>query len=421
MKVLLISLFHPELVRGGAQQVCYELFQGLNETAGVEPILLATVDPTFTAFYKSGARITGFDGRDGEHLFLSRDYDYWWHKTSDTVLRESFAEFLDLVQPDVVHFHHFLLLGLDMLTLTRRTLPNAKIILTFHEFLAICNANGQMVRTTDRSLCDRASSVRCHQCFPERRPEEFFMRNLWVKSHLRAVDVFTTPSRFMIEHYVTFGLERASLVQVPNGQADYAKAYAPPPAPETRNRFGFFGQFVDNKGLAVLLDAVDLLREEGFDDFFVEVNGDNIAYASEERRTAFEAFFAKEAARPAAERRVQLNGSYQAEQIGERMARIDWCVVPSTWWEIFGMVISEAWMFKKPVIASNVGGPAERITHEVDGLLFSMGDPRALALLMKRACLEVGLWERLSAGVEAPLSRSAMTQMYLEVYSRPRL
>ena len=29
MKVLLVSLFHPELVRGGAQQICYELFEGL--------------------------------------------------------------------------------------------------------------------------------------------------------------------------------------------------------------------------------------------------------------------------------------------------------------------------------------------------------------------------------------------------------
>jgi hypothetical protein len=29
MKVLLISVYHPELVRGGAQQICYELFKGL--------------------------------------------------------------------------------------------------------------------------------------------------------------------------------------------------------------------------------------------------------------------------------------------------------------------------------------------------------------------------------------------------------
>src|SRR5437868_2204135 len=36
MKVLLVSLFHPEIVRGGAQQVCYELFQGLKERDGVD-------------------------------------------------------------------------------------------------------------------------------------------------------------------------------------------------------------------------------------------------------------------------------------------------------------------------------------------------------------------------------------------------
>ena len=31
-RVLLISLFHPELMRGGAQQICYELFEGLKAT-----------------------------------------------------------------------------------------------------------------------------------------------------------------------------------------------------------------------------------------------------------------------------------------------------------------------------------------------------------------------------------------------------
>ena len=84
MKVLLVSIFHPELVRGGAQQVCYELFQGLKGRDGIEPVLLAAIDPSMKALYKSGAQITGFDGRDGEFLFLSRDYDYGWHKVSSS-------------------------------------------------------------------------------------------------------------------------------------------------------------------------------------------------------------------------------------------------------------------------------------------------------------------------------------------------
>ena len=36
MKVLLVSIFHPEIVRGGAQQICYELFQGLKERDDIE-------------------------------------------------------------------------------------------------------------------------------------------------------------------------------------------------------------------------------------------------------------------------------------------------------------------------------------------------------------------------------------------------
>jgi glycosyltransferase involved in cell wall biosynthesis len=420
MKVLLVSLFHPELVRGGAQQVCYELFKGLQSREDVEPLMLAAIDPSFTALYKSGARITGFDGRPGEFLFLSREYDYWWHKTSDVSVRESFAEFLELVRPDVVHFHHFLLLGLDLVTLTRRVLPQARIVFTFHEFLAICAADGQMVRKTDRSLCNRASSVRCHQCFPERRPEEFFMREMWVKRHLACVDVFTTPSKFMIEHYVDWGLDREAIVHVANGQVNYAGGFKDRGDDARRNRFGFFGQFVDNKGLHVLIEAAGLLRDEGFVDFTIEVNGDNLRFASEARRREIEAFFTAEQARPPSEQRVRLNGSYHLDQLGERMSRVDWCVVPSVWWEIFGLVISEAWMFGRPVIASDVGGPAERVRDGVDGLHFAVGDARSLADTIRRAATEEGLWRRLSSQITPPAGRARMAEDFLHVYGLSR-
>jgi glycosyltransferase involved in cell wall biosynthesis len=220
----------------------------------------------------------------------------------------------------------------------------------------------------------------------------------------------------MIEHYVNWGLDRSSIVHVTNGQSDYAEGHADPPPRLKRNRFGFFGQLVDNKGLYVILEAVELLRSDGFDDFFVEVNGDNLRFASEARRKEIEAFMKEEAERPIVEQRVRFNGAYQADQIGQRMSRVDWCIVPSVWWEIFCLVISEAWMFKRPVIASNVGGPAERIRHEVDGLHFSVGDARSLADTMLRACAEDGLWERLSSQIVPPPSRSRMVEAFVEVY-----
>jgi glycosyltransferase involved in cell wall biosynthesis len=419
MKVLLISVYHPELLRGGAQQVCYELFNGLKARDNVEPVLLAAVDPSFKSLYKSGAQITGFDGRAGEFLYLSRDYDYLWHKVASYALARSFADFLELIRPDVVHFHHFLLLGIDLLTLTRRVLPNARIVFTFHEFLSICDANGHMLRRFDQSLCSHASPVRCHQCFPDRQPEDFFVREMWFKRHLSVVDAFTVPSRFMIDRYASWGLERTRISHVTNGQPDYSHGRAHTSKRVKRNRFGFFGQLVDSKGVWLLLRAVEQLRAEGFTDFVVELNGDNLNLASEARRTEIEAFLRKENDLPVAERIVVHNGSYSVEQLAQRMARIDWCIVPSVWWEIFGLVISEAWMFKRPVIASNVGGPQERISHDKDGLLFDVADASALAQTMRRACTEKGLWERLVKGIRPPATVDVMVDGFLSVYADP--
>lgn len=418
MKVLLVGVFHPELVRGGAQQVCYELFEGLKQQPHIEPTLLAAIDPSHAALYKSGARITGFDGREGEFLFLGHDYDYWWHKCSDPRMIGAYVEFLEIVQPDLIHFHHFLLLGLDLIAVTRRVMPNVRIVFTLHEFLSICAADGQMLRKSDRSLCSRASSVRCHQCFPERGPEQFFMREMWVKRHLEAVDVFTTPSRFMIDHFVQWGLDPAKITHVTNGQRDYNTAGQEIPARRRRSRFGFFGQMVDNKGIWVIIEAVQQLRSEGFTDFIVEINGDNLRYASEARRKEIEEFRAAEEQRRPDEQIVSFKGSYQVEQLAQRMSRIDWCIVPSVWWETFALVISEAWMFHRPVIASNIGAMAERITHEVDGLHFAVGDARSLAETIQRAATEEGLWETLVQGIRSPPSRQAMVDGFIDVYLR---
>lgn len=415
-KILLISLFHPELVRGGAQQIAYELFEGLQARDDVEPVFLASIDAKFPALYKAGAKITGFDGRRNEFLFLSRDYDYWWHKTTSPPHIEALEEFLLQIKPDVVHVHHFLTLGIDLLTLIRRVLPACRLVFTFHEFLGICAADGHMVRKTDRSLCDHASQVRCHQCFPDRSPEQFLMRKMWFMHHFEKVDAFTCPGEFMVKQFTRWGIPSEKISHVTNGQRDYAAGLRLPPASPRRNRFGFFGQYVDVKGVQIILRAVALLRAEGFVDFAVELNGDNLGYASEAVRREFETFLRDEMALPVQERIVVERGSYEVSQLAGRMACVDWCIVPSIWWESFGLVISEAWMFGRPVICSNVGGMAERNQHDAFALHFQMGDARALSETIRRACSEQGLWDRLAAALPTPPTRQEMVDGYLEVY-----
>ncbi|MDE8345343.1 MAG: hypothetical protein POH28_04085, partial [Acidocella sp.] len=71
-----------------------------------------------------------------------------------------------------------------------------------------------------------------------------------------------------------------------------------------------------------------------------------------------------------------------------------------------------------PVIAADAGGPAARITHGHDGLLFAFGDARALAATMLRAATQDGLWETLSTGITPPPGRADMVAAFLALYQR---
>lgn len=417
-KILLISLFHPELVRGGAQQACYELFTGLKEDGEYDPYLLASVEPhQYPSLFKSGAHITGFDGRENEFLFLSRAYDHLWHKCLEPASLERFQDFLLWVKPDVIHFHHFLTYGLDFISLARQVLPDVKIVFTLHEFLSICDSYGQMVRQYDRSMCDTPSSIRCHQCYPDRSPEHYTVKRMWVLRHFEAVDTFTTPTNFMIDFFVRFGLPAEKIVQISNGQKNLNQGMVSTKK-ATHNKFGFFGQLIDNKGLLVIFDAVEELRKRKITDFVVEINGANLHYATEGFREKYNAFMEKEAKLEDGAN-VIFNGEYEHKDFPLRINRVDWLIVPSIWWEIFGLIISEAWMFGKPVICSDKGGPGERIRHDVDGLQFRLGDGQSLADAMERAITEEGLWERLHGNVEFSCELNKVVGLYKQLaYSK---
>jgi len=418
VRILEISVCHPELVRGGAQQAAYELFDGLRD-AGHRVTLLSSVEPDVDrALFKPGAVIVGMDGRPDEFLFLSDSFDHEWLRNLNIRTLKWFETFLVEQNPEVVHFHHFLTFGLELFLVARRALPNARLFLTLHEFLAICKADGHMVRPLDGTLCTHSSPIRCHQCFPEVAPETFKMREDWVRQAFAVFDGFICPSRFVKDRYVGWGLAADRLHVIGNAQQNYATQELEPAVARTRNRFGFFGQLIDVKGLGVVFDALRLLARRSAADVVLEINGSNIRYATKAFREAFETFVAT-AETELPNLRVRFNGGYAMSDLPARMDRVDWVLVPSTWWEIFGLVLSEAFMFGRPPIASRIGGLAERVRHDVDGLLVPPGDPDALAEAMLRCMTEDGLWERLRAASPGVAPVSGIVAEHVALFAPP--
>lgn len=72
-------------------------------------------------------------------------------------------------------------------------------------------------------------------------------------------------------------------------------------------------------------------------------------------------------------------------------------VVPSLWFETFGLVAAEAMSHGVPVIGSRIGALAELIDDGVDGLLFEPGDAEGLARQVRRLWDDPELRRRLGA------------------------
>ena len=67
---------------------------------------------------------------------------------------------------------------------------------------------------------------------------------------------------------------------------------------------------------------------------------------------------------------------------------IDIAVVPSTEPEPFGMVVIEAMLAQKPVVASNHGGPTEIVIHNETGLLFEPNNHNSLSDALEKLIID---------------------------------
>jgi glycosyltransferase involved in cell wall biosynthesis len=395
-KVLYVAHNHPTVRPGGAEAYALELYEAMRGSSRYEPLLVARVgDPVSTEpSAHAGAPFTVI-GRDPNQYYLRTEWDgidFFLETYRDKRLYTTYiADFLNTYKPDVVHFQHTHFIGFDIITLVRHLLPHTPIVYTLHEYLPICHRDGQMVRTGSETLCFGASPRRCNECFPEWTPQWFFLRERLIKAHLENVDVFLCPSNFLLERYVDWGIPREKLRFEEYGRLPQA----PLPTPDEnrrRTRLGFFGQINPYKGIETLMAAMKILEEKE-PDVQLTIRGANVDVVPPEQRKRIVAALEEAGAN------VTFGGPFARENVAKLMADVDWVVVPSVWWENSPLVIQEAFMHGRPVICSDIGGMAEKVAHDVNGLLFTVGDASHLADTISRAVNSPGLWEKLRAGI----------------------
>ena len=348
-------------------------------------------------------------------------------------LRRSFRAALDDFRPDIVHFHHFLSLGDDLVTLARTT--GAAVVYTLHDYSLICP--NMLLLRDDGGLCAKQDADFFQDCCPvlirtngPRRKPPWTARfpslarwQLYARQHpnprLRAlllaatnrvvrwlgnprhahfddkrgfflthtrriwrdVDLFLAPSEFLLRRYVSCGLRGAKVILMRYGMRHF-------PAVRRRERrgpvrFGYIGALHPHKGIDLLLEAFRQVGHDASLHVFGSVFGSPISRSFWRR--------VRDRAMP----NVFFHGAYDNGRVGEILADIDVVVVPSLWYENSPLTIQEAFVAGIPVITTDAGGMAELVRDDVNGLRFRRGDVADLRAKLRRVADEPELLDRL--------------------------
>ncbi|MCC6407220.1 MAG: glycosyltransferase [Planctomycetes bacterium] len=335
----------------------------------------------------------------------------------------AFREVLLREKPDLVHFQHLIHLSTSMVELAREFgLPT---VLHLHDYWAICS-RVQLIRP-DGQRCEENQGAGCFACVKERdlsfvsrmkgwgarahglvdelarlqhrgQPLADKSRARWdgfgdlmaredvVLGAYAAADLRVSPSRFLREKLLATGrFDAHTTLYSDNGtRTELVRASAKRADPRGRVRFGFVGSLVWYKGGEVLVEALQRLAGKNcvlhvFGDFKPESDPHHAKL--------------KELARAG---NVEFRGRFDNPKLADVYAEIDVLIVPSLWFENSPITIKEAFLFRTPVVTSNIGGMREFVRDGVDGLHFEVGDAADLARKLARFVDEPGLVAELS-------------------------
>jgi glycosyltransferase involved in cell wall biosynthesis len=96
-------------------------------------------------------------------------------------------------------------------------------------------------------------------------------------------------------------------------------------------------------------------------------------------------------------------------------------VVPSLWYEAFGLSVREAFLAGVPAVVAGHGALAEAVEDGRTGLHFAPGDAASLAAALRRLHDEPGLAERLAAAAAGRVrDETEAARQLLGLYDRVR-
>ena len=303
---------------------------------------------------------------------------------------QTLEEIIEKFHPDIAHIEHLnhLSLGIPKV-LKDRGIP---IVYTLHDFWLMCprgqflqfNLDGEPWRNCDGQEDIKCATI-CYARYQTGDPDsnmDFNYWTSWVTTRMdyarRAVDYidkFIAPSQTVMKAFVNSFPEASGKVSYLDYGFDLSKL-------EKRERicespffvFGYIGTHIPAKGIDYLLRA------------FGRVNGNALLRIWGRAIGEFTPYLKVLSLEieQVSGNRVEWMGEFDGNMMMEQVFnKVDAIVVPSIWLENSPLVIHEAQQARVPVITADMGGMAEYVKHEINGLLFKFRNVDSLAKQMQ--------------------------------------
>lgn len=389
MHVMIANNIYPPIMAGGAELIVSYLAEGL-VGAGHRVSVVSTCGPEMEPYppeQRGGVDVFRFfppnlywsfnrNRGPGYEKILWHMRDAWNRQAG-----QKFRALLQKLRPDILHTH--LIDGMSATIWDEAQRLGIPVIHTAHDYHLLCPR--AFLLTRDWKLCTQPSLA----CRLYRR---------WHLDTARQVDLFTSPSRFLLEKHEQAGMRASDRAVVHNGiplPGDMAEVRRLR-APESRRRFLMLTRLTVEKGVAVVLDAIRRLPADL--DIEVAIAGKGpmeaevVAAAQRDRRIVYLGYLTGEAKR-------------------EALARAGSLLLPSLWYENAPVAIVEAAAYGLALIGSDIGGIPEFVEPGRTGFLFAPGDATALAGLMTKMALDADIQPSLAPHSLALAQRFAVGRM----------
>ncbi|HID62389.1 MAG TPA: glycosyltransferase [Anaerolineae bacterium] len=422
---ILIAVHHfPPNHIGGAEWQAYRIAHWLKEN-GHEVRVICVESDTYGEAGQLEHKDDLYDGIPVRRLFfnlpLSPDPFRWSFR--NPLIEQHLLTYLEDFRPDVLHFiSGYLMSGSVILAAQSSGIP---VVLMPMDFWFLCPRVTLLQR--DGSLCSVPEDLaECVLCLSQDRRRYRLMSSLtggisnrllrWMwrspmilkgmgkedlptalqerRTYLRRVfamaDVVLSNSLFLKEMLSAYGFRAPRFLQLRQGID--AEKWVGDGIKETSPylRVGYIGQIAEHKGVDVLVRAFKRLQIKG-------PSPRLLLYGNAEQFPSFTRHLHRLID---GDGQIKFAGTFPNEQVLKVHSELDVLVVPSVWYENSPNVVLEAFAAGTPVIASDEGGLAELVEHEVNGLLFRMGDATDLACQLQRIVDQPALLESLRKGIQ---------------------